>query len=237
MFAPLLLELTRLPTLSDVLPAAGPVDGGTQLHVRGSGFSSYTRHSTLSVCQFLPNTSALLIPASDATGPEQSSDGPDGNATADGAAQGGVVAPAPVHTPATRATDGMARCTVPPAPVQRPATVAVRLSLDGLEFVPQGTVSPINPADGAPDAADAAHWQHIFAYYEHPTLVQLRPSHGPVRGSQLVTVNALGLDVYGSVQEALCMFSDPVQLPAHSCIASFFCWCPQVHDVYVRTRA
>ena len=53
--APILFTLTRPFTLSSVLPAGGPVHGGTRLYLRGDGFEGYARTTpSASLCKFGP---------------------------------------------------------------------------------------------------------------------------------------------------------------------------------------
>ena len=118
--SPIFFTFSRPPTLSSILPAGGPISGGTRLFVRGSGFSGTSR-SASSLCLLGGSFDAEAAPfnASSATDAARSS-------------------------AATRPTSQLARCTAPPAVGGLPGAVAVRLALNGLEFHPQSaSLAPV----------------------------------------------------------------------------------------------
>ena len=76
-----------------------------------------------------------------------------------------------------------------------------------------------------------------FSFYEPPILVQLRPASGPVAGSQLVSVVAIGLENHGGTMDARCMFGDTV-VPAHTKTRSaIVCSTPRLRGAQAATTA
>ena len=140
-----------------------------------------------------------------------------------------------VTTPATWATGGQAKCVTPAALNGTTSTSVIALSLNGIEAEPRCSCdsSCTYAADGScDDGGDGSNSSLCgigtdcrdcgvrcdrpsdalvrLQYYEHPAMAQLAPSRGPVSGHQLVTVVALGLEAYGGVEDARCMFGSVV---------------------------
>eukprot|EP00966_Prymnesium_polylepis_P071379 1658197-Prymnesium_polylepis.1 len=193
--APIFFSFYRQPTISAVWPRGGPVAGGTMLTLAGIGFDGLGR-----------GAGALCM-------------------------VGGELAVA-----ATWTTAESALCVAPAAPGATAGDAILSLALNGDEFVPRCRClrTCAQGGDGVCDdgGAGAATAQcasgtdcddcgvrcdappsvslAAFAYFEQPTLAQLQPSHGPVRGGHLVTVVALGLANHGTIADARCLFGTAV---------------------------
>ena len=119
--SPIFFTFARPHTLSSVLPAGGPVHGGTRLYVKGTGLLAYARSS--------PSVCLLSHPHPDELSIHEH--------------------PLTLYTnltsPATRRTSALARCVAPPSTDTLPTTVPLRLSLNGDEIhpLPDATDGPV----------------------------------------------------------------------------------------------